>query len=91
MRKEKEHIDHNFYIFDKLKNDANKNIEFIKKKFCLSSLPFDSESSSFLDVNLNKVKEYYIKFINVLINDYNNLATYSHFIIISNLFQVLDN
>ena len=74
LRKEKEHKDHYFLIFDQLKNDANKKIEFIKKKFCLSSLPFDRESSSFLDDNLNKVKEYYIKFINVLINDYNNYA-----------------
>ena len=40
---------------------------------------------------MNKVKEYYIKFINVLINDYNNYACYSHFLIISNLFKVLEN
>ena len=91
LRKEKEHIDHNFYIFDKLKNDANKKIQFIKKNFCLSSLPFDNESSGFLDDNLYKVKEYYIKFINVLINDYNNYACHSHFKIISNLFQILDS
>jgi hypothetical protein len=40
---------------------------------------------------LNKVKEYYIKFINVLINDYNNYACYSHFLIISYIFKVLEN
>ena len=91
MRKEKEHKDHYFLIFDQLKNDANTKIEYIKKKFCLSSLPFDRESSSFLDDNLNKVKEYYIKFINVLINDYNNYACYSHFLIISYIFKVLEN
>ena len=91
LRKEKEHKDHYFLIFDKLKNDANKKLEFIKKNFCLSSLPFDRESSSFLDDNLNKVKEYYIKFINVLINDYNNYACYSHFLIISYIFKVLEN
>ena len=91
LRKEKEHKDHYFFIFHQLKNEANKKIEFIKENFCLSSFPFDRESSSFLDDNLQKVKEYYEKFINVLINDYNNHICYSHFIIISNLFQVLEN
>ena len=91
LRKEKDHKDHHFDIFDQLKNDANKKIQFIKKNFCLSSLPFDNESSGFLDDNLYKVKEYYIKIINVLINDYNNYACHSHFKIISNLFQILDS
>jgi len=93
LRKEKRHKDHHFDIFDKLKNITNKKIEFIKKNFFLSSFPFpfDSESIGFLDNNLKKVKEYYIKFINVFINDYNNYPCYSHFKTISNLFKILDN
>ena len=91
LRKEKDHKDHHFDIFDKLKNITNKKIEFIKKNFCLSSLPFDSESSGFLDDNLYEVKEYYIKFISALINDCNNYACYPQFKTISNLFQILNN
>ena len=87
--KEKNHEDQ-LIFFDKLINETNKKLEFITKNFSLIPLPYDYESSDFLDENLEIVKEYYIKFINVLINDYNYYICYSHFIIISNLSKALE-
>ena len=86
---EKKYKDNQMIFFDELKNETNKILELIIKNFSLMSLPYDNEFSDFLDNNLGQVKEYYIKFINVLINDYKNFACYSHFIIISNLSKAL--
>ena len=93
LRKEKDHKDHCPLIFDLLMNDADEKIEFIKDKFYLNSHHFDNESSNFLDDDLDKMIKYsnFIKFINALINDYNNYTCYSHFIIINNLYQFLEN
>jgi hypothetical protein len=77
-------------FFDKLLTETNKKLEFIIKNFSLIPFPYDNESSDYLDDNLEIVKEYYIKFINVLINDYNNYTCYSHFVIISNLNKALE-
>ena len=76
-------------FFDELKNEANKSLEFIIKNFSLTSLPYDNEYSDFLNDNLGRVRECYIKFINVLINDYNDFSCFSHFINISNLSEAL--
>ena len=84
------HKPNDIVTFRQLMNEANQNLEFIKKNFSLSALPFDKESSDFLDDNLQIAKEYYIKFINVLINDYNNYTCYSHFINISNLSKAIE-
>mgnify|MGYP002625011170 CR=1 FL=1 len=93
LRKEKDHKDHCPLIFDLLMNEADEKIEFIKDKFYLNSHHFDNESSNFLDDDLDKMIKYsnFIKFINALINDYNNYTCYSHFIIINNLYQFLEN
>jgi hypothetical protein len=93
LRKEKDHKDHCPLIFDLLMNDADEKIEFIKDKFYLNSHHFDNESSNFLDDDLDKMIKYsnFIKFINALINDYNNYTCYSHFVIINNLYQFLEN
>ena len=93
LRKEKKHKDHCPLIFDLLMNDADEKIEFIKDKFYLNSHHFDNESSNFLDDDLDKMIKYsnFIKFINALINDYNNYTCYSHFVIINNLYQFLEN
>ena len=92
LRKEKVHKDHCPLIFDLLMNEVDEKIEFIKDKFYLNSHHFDNESSNFLDDDLDKLIKYsnFIKFINALINDYNNYTCYSHFLIISNLYQFLD-
>ena len=84
------HKPNDIVTFLQLMNEANQNLEFIKKNFSLSALPFDKESSDFLDDNLQIVKEYYIKFINVLINDYNNYTCHSQFINISNLSKAIE-
>ena len=92
LRKEKVHKDHCPLIFDLLMNEVDEKIEFIKDKFYLNSHHFDNESSNFLDDDFDKLIKYsnFIKFINALINDYNNYTCYSHFLIISNLYQFLD-
>ena len=90
LTEEKEHKDHQLLFFDILKKEANKNLAFIIKNFSLIPLPYDNESSDFLDDNLRIVREQYIKFINVLINDYNNYPCYSHFKNISNLDKALE-
>lgn len=80
---------HDILTFRQLMNEANQNLGFIKKNFSLSALPFDKESSDFLEDNLHIIKEYYINFINALINDYINYTCHPHFIIISNLSKAL--
>ena len=86
---EKKYKDNQMIFFDELKNEANKSLEFIINNFSLISLPYDNIYSDFLNDKLGRVREYYIKFINFLINDYNNFTCYSHFIIISNLSEAL--
>ena len=80
---------HDILTFNQLMNEANQNLGCLKNNFSLSALPFDKEFSDFLDDNLHIVKEYYIKYLNVLINDYNKYSCYSHFINISNLSKAL--
>jgi len=93
LREDKAHNNHSILIFDMLMNEADEKIEFIKEKFYLNSQHFDNETSNFLDDNLDKLIKFanFTKFINALINDYNNYTCYSHFLIISNLFQFLEN
>jgi len=93
LREDKAHNNHYPLIFDMLMNEADEKIEFIKEKFYLNSHHFDNESSNFLDYNLDKLIKYanFTKFINALINDYNNYTCYSHFLIISNLYKFLEN
>ena len=91
--KEDKHKEHSIKIFDLLMNEADEKIEFIKDKFNLNSHSFDNKTSNFLSENLDKFIKYdnFIKFINALINDYNNYTCYSHFLIINNLYQFLEN
>ena len=93
LRENKDHNNHSPLIFDMLMNEADEKIEFIKEKFYLNSHHFDNESSNFLDDNLDKLIKYanFTKFINALVNDYNNYTCYSHFLIISKLYQFLEN
>ena len=93
LRERKDHKDHCPLIFDLLMNEADEKIEFIKDKFHLNSHHFDNESSNFLDDNLDKLIKFsnFTKFINALINDYNNYTCYCHFLIISNLYKFLEN
>ena len=87
------HINHSIKIFDLLMNETDEKIEFIKDKFNLNSHSFDNKTSNFLSENLDKLIKYdnFIKFINALINDYNYYTCYSHFLIINNLYQFLEN
>ena len=93
LEKEEKHLDHSPKIFDLLMNETDEKIEYIKDKFNLNSYSFDNNSSNFLSENLDKLIKYsnFIKFINALINDYNNYTCYSHFLIINNLYQFLEN
>ena len=93
LSKEEKHLEHPIKIFDLLMNEADEKIEFIKDKFNLNSYSFENESSNFLSENYDKIIKYsnFIKFINSLIYDYNNYTCYSHFLIINNLYQFLEN
>ena len=95
LRKGSNHKNHSLLIFHYLMNEADKKIEFIKDKFNLNSHHFDNESSNFFYDEENEVKliKYanFIKFLNALINDYNNFTCNTHFIIISNLYHFLED
>ena len=83
LRKGSNHKDHNILIFHYLMNEVDEKIEFIKDKFNLNSHHFDNESSNFFYDEENEVKliKYanFIKFLNALINDYNNFKFVSVF------------
>ena len=85
------HKDHYILIYDQLMFDADKKIKVIKEKFNLNSSNFENQSSNFFDKNDFQISKTlnFIKLISILINDYNFYTNYTHFKIISNIYEFL--
>ena len=94
IREKNEHKGHQILLFDELMNETDKKIKFIKEKFYLNSNSFESQSSDFLEEkNRNKIQKNndIMKLMNVIFNDYNSKTNYSHFQIIMNFAQFIDD
>jgi hypothetical protein len=92
VREKNEHKDHCILIFDQSMNEIDKKIKFINDKFSLNTSFFTSNSSDFLekDEYKDELSKGIIELISVVINDYNSYTNYTHFQIISNFAQFLD-
>ena len=93
VRIDNEHKDHWILIFDQSMNEIDKKIKFINEKFYLNKPTFISDSSDFLDEDIEKELKTkgIIQLMSIIINDYNSYTNYSHFKIISNFYYFLDH
>ena len=92
VRESNEHKDHCISIFDQMMYEADNNINYIKEKFNLNSSFFENDSEDFLNQEDKTSKmNAFIELISIIINDYNSYTNNSHFIIISNFRQFLED
>ena len=93
VRINNEHKDHWILIFDQSMNEIDKKIKFINEKFYLNKPSFISNSSDFLEEDIDKELKTkgIIQLMSIIINDYNFYTNFSHFKIISNFYQFLDH
>ena len=92
VRESNEHIDHCIEIFDELMYEADNNIKYINEKFNLNSSFFENDSDDFLNEEDKIIKtSTLIELISIIFNDYNSYTNKSHFKIISNFRQFIDD